>query len=120
MTCDAHRKDLRRLGQIDTTREGDSIYRLSIKGVLWASVEWSPRRQVWCIEDGIGRCLIHVEHIHGQDRDPEQALRLAKSMIRSGTLPAPEEAHRLLREREEREALGEPIEEFVESEKVIK
>ena len=73
-----------------------AIYTLTIAGVLWASVEWSPSRRRWCIEDGIGRCLAHVEHIHGEDVDAAAAVRLAVAMIRDGQMPTPEEAHEAL------------------------
>jgi hypothetical protein len=51
-------------------------------------------------------CLLHVEHIHGQDPDPQAAIRLAKKMIRDGRMPTPEEALSRLQERQER---GAPI-----------
>src|SRR5262249_38002691 len=77
-----------------------AIYTLTIAGVLWASVEWSPSRRRWCIEDGIGRCLAHVEHIHGEDVDAAAAVRLAVAMIRDGRMPTPEEAHEALQRRQ--------------------
>jgi hypothetical protein len=89
--------DLRRLGSISVSRS-PGLYRLTIDGVLWASVEWSPRRGAWCIEDGVGKCLAHVEHIHGEDADADRALRLARRMIRDGRMPTPEEAQARLRE----------------------
>jgi hypothetical protein len=76
-----------------------SIYRLTIGNKLWASVEWSPSRRAWCIEDGVGLCLAHVEHIHGQDPDAQAAIQLAKRMIRNGRMPTPEEALSRLQER---------------------
>jgi hypothetical protein len=76
-----------------------AIYQLTIDDQLWASVEWSPRRRRWCIEDGVGRCLAHVEHIHGEDVDAANAVRLAKAMIQDGRMPTPEEANEALRRR---------------------
>jgi len=94
--------DRRRHGVIEVRfRSGPpAIYRLTVAGQLWASVEWSPRRRRWCIEDGVGRCLMHVEHIHGEDPDAETAIRLAKKMIRDGRMPTPEEAIEALRRRQ--------------------
>lgn len=74
-----------------------AIYRLTVAGQLWASVGWSPARRRWCIEDGVGCCLAHVEHIHGEDPDAETAIRLAKKMIRDGRMPTPVEAIEALR-----------------------
>jgi hypothetical protein len=76
-----------------------AIYQLTIGNQLWASVEWSPRRRRWCIEDGVGRCLAHVEHIHGEDVDAANAVRTAKAMIRDGRMPTPEEASEALQRR---------------------
>jgi hypothetical protein len=93
-------KDIRRFGDISTVRENDTVYRLIINRVLWASVEWSSGRGAWCIEDGIGRCLAHVDHIHGEEKDAQVAIRLARKMIRDGRMPTPEEAHKTLRHRQ--------------------
>jgi hypothetical protein len=95
-------RDPRRYGVVEVRyRSGPpAIYRLTIAGQLWASVEWSLRRRRWCIEDGINRCLAHVEHIHGEDPDPQAAIRLAKKMIRDGRMPTPEEAIEALRRRQ--------------------
>jgi hypothetical protein len=89
-------RDPRRYGVVEVRRRSVSIYRLTIAGQLWASVEWSPRRRRWCIEDGINRCLAHVEHIHGEDPGPQAAIRFAKQMIRDGRMPTPEEARAAL------------------------
>jgi hypothetical protein len=93
-------KDIRRFGDISAVRETDTVYRLIINRVLWASVEWSSGRGAWCIEDGIGRCLAHVDHIHGEEKDAQVAIRLARKMIRDGRMPTPEEAHEALCRRE--------------------
>jgi hypothetical protein len=90
-------RDPRRHGVVEVRRETAGLYRLTINGQLWASVEWSGRRRRWCIEDGVNRCLTHVEHIHGEDPDPQAAIRLAKKMIRDGRMPTPEEAMAALR-----------------------
>ena len=64
-----------------------------------------------CHAQGVARprrrwpLFTHVEHIVGQDRDPQAAIRLAKRMIVDGRMPTPEEAKAQL----EREHLGEPF-----------
>jgi hypothetical protein len=80
-----------------------AIYRLTVAGQLWASVEWSASRRRWCVEDGVDQCLAHVEHIHGGDVDAARAVRLAKAMIRDGRMPTPEEAQEALRATESKE-----------------
>src|SRR5262249_18502855 len=44
--------DPRRFGVIEVRFEGGppAIYRLTVAGQLWSSVEWSPSRRRWCIE----------------------------------------------------------------------
>jgi hypothetical protein len=88
---------------IEVKRINADTYHLTINGELWSEVEWSPSRQRWCIQDAAGHCLAHEEHIVGQDRDPQTAIRLAKKMIVTGAMPTPEEAHRQLEEREGRQ-----------------
>jgi hypothetical protein len=90
-------------------RGSPSTYRLTIDGQLWSEVEWSASRRAWCVQDAAGHCLSHVEHIHAEDVDAEAAVRLAKRMIRDGRMPTPEEAARQLRERLNRDRLGEPL-----------
>jgi hypothetical protein len=75
------------------------IGRLWIDDVQWAAVEWSEKRQAWCIEDSEGRCLSHKSHIHGQDAAKEAAVALAKAMIRDGTMPSPEQAKKARKDR---------------------
>jgi hypothetical protein len=80
---------------------------LTIDGELWSEVEWSEKRQRWCIQDAQGRCLTHKDHIHAFEVDKAAAVALAKEMIRDGRLPSPEEAgqqrkERLQRDRERR------------------
>lgn len=100
--------DQRRYGVIEVQRINAETYHVTINGQMWSEVEWSPSRQRWCIQDAAGHCLTHVEHIVGQDRDVQTAIRLAKRMIVGGRMPSPEEAHQQLEERSERSALGEP------------
>jgi hypothetical protein len=110
-------EDLRRLGAIVVSQEARGVYRLKINGVLWASVEWPPKRGMWCIEDARGMCLMHVEGILGEDADADNAIRTAKTMIRNGSMPTPEKVEAELREREQ---LGEPISPAdLENEKVM-
>jgi len=71
------------------------IGRISIDGVVWASVEWSEQRQAWCIEDAEGACLAHRAHIRGQEASKKAALALAKAMIADGRMPSPEQAEAL-------------------------
>jgi len=98
--------DQRRYGVIEVRRLNAETYHLTINGELWSEVEWSPSRQRWCIQDAAGQCLTHVEHIVGQDPDVQTAIRFAKRMIVTGTMPAPEEA---LRQRLESDRLCEPV-----------
>lgn len=91
--------DKRRFGVIVVERINADTYHLIINGKLWSEVEWSASRQAWCIQDAAGRCLSHVEHIVGQDRDVQTAIKLAKRMIVDGRMPSPEEAQRQLERR---------------------
>ncbi len=104
--------DKRRYGVIEVRRINAETYHLTIGGQLWSEVEWSPSRQAWCVQDAAGQCLAHAEHIVGQDRDPQTAIRLAKRMIVDGRMRTPEEAHQQLNERlqgREREGTGEKL-----------
>ena len=100
--------DRRRYGVIEVSHINSETYHLRIDAVMWSEVEWSRSRQRWCIQDAAGHCLAHTDHIVGQDKDVETAIRLAKRMIVDGRMPAPEEAHRQLKERSGRKSLGEP------------
>jgi hypothetical protein len=100
--------DRRRYGVIEVRRLNANTYHLTINGELWSEVEWSALRQRWCIQDAAGQCLTHVEHIVGTDQDVQTAIRLAKRMILDGRMPTPEEARHQLKQRLERERLGEP------------
>jgi hypothetical protein len=82
-------KDNRRYGVIEVRRINGETYHLTIDGELWSEVEWSRSRQAWCIQDAAGQCLAHTDHIIGQNRDIQTAIRLAKKMIISGEMPTP-------------------------------
>ena len=105
--------DKRRYRVIEIRRINSETYHLVIDGQMWSEVEWSRSRQAWCIQDAAGQCLLHVEHIVGQDRDVETAIRLAKRMIVDGRMPTPEEARRRLQQIQqqklEQKQLGEPM-----------
>jgi hypothetical protein len=104
--------DRRRYGVIETRfrQHGrTAFYQLTINRELWACVEWSPSRRAWCVQDASGRCLAHCDAIHGEHIDASTAVELAKAMIRDGRMPTPEEAARQLRERLDRDRLGEPL-----------
>jgi hypothetical protein len=101
--------DKRRYEVITVRRMNAETYWLEIGGVTWSEVEWSAKRRAWCVQDAAGHCLTHVEHIVGQDRDPQAAIRLAKRMIVDGRMPSPEEAQAQLAREQERKRLGEPI-----------
>jgi hypothetical protein len=73
---------------------GGKIGRLMIDREFWGAVEWSPKRNAWCVEDAEGRGLTHEAHIHGQGAAKPNAIALAQTMIRDGRLPSPEEARR--------------------------
>jgi hypothetical protein len=80
-----------------------AIGRITISGLLWANVEWSYKRECWCIEDCEGRCLRHEENLRGTEASAEAAVALATAMIRDGTMPAPtEQAAERQRRREQR------------------
>jgi hypothetical protein len=100
--------DPRRYGVIEVRRLNADTYHLTIDGELWSEGEWSSSRQQWCVQDAAGQCLSHVDHIVGQDRDVQTAIRLARRMIVTGAMPTPEEAHQQLKQRLERDGLGEP------------
>jgi len=105
--------DRRRFGVIEVHRINAETYHLTINGEMWSEVEWSRSRQRWCIQDAAGHCLAHVEHIVGQDRDVQAAIRLAKRMIVDGSMPSPASARAQLeagREaKSQRQHRGEPF-----------
>ena len=118
--------DKRRFGVIEVRRINASTYWLEIAGTMWSEVEWSAKRNRWCIQDGAGMCLAHEESIMGQNKDPQAAIRRAKRMIVDGSMPSPEEAFRLHEERQsgvpsgtvEAGDLGQPMPILKEREKV--
>lgn len=85
---------------IDWTHDG--IGRMSINGEFWAAVEWSEKRQAWCIEDAEGQCLSHAASIRGQATAKDEAVALAVAMICDGRLPSPQEAWEARRARREK------------------
>lgn len=84
----------RRAKPVDITwsSDGARIGRITIGGEYWGAVEWSEKRQAWCIEDAEGRCLAHPESVHGRAPTKDEAVALAIAMIRDGRLPSPEAA----------------------------
>jgi hypothetical protein len=71
------------------------IGEVTLDGEHWASVEWSEKRQAWCIEDVEGRCLTHTASIRGQiagKAGKDEAVALAEAMIRDGRMPDPQTA----------------------------
>jgi hypothetical protein len=76
---------------------------LLIDSESWGAIEWSDKRQAWCIEDAEGRCLSHHSHIHAADKDKDGAVALAEAMIRDGRMPTPEEARQARKERLKRD-----------------
>ena len=103
----------RRYGVIETRfrqHGGIAHYDLTINGEVWACVEWSPSRRAWCVQDASGRCLAHCDAVHGEHVDAPTAVQLAKTMIRDGRMPTPEDAAQRLSKWLERDHLGEPWE----------
>jgi hypothetical protein len=104
--------DRRRYGVIETRfqRQGElAFYWLTIRGEVWACVEWSADRRRWCIQDASGRCLAHCDAVHGQDVDAATAVRLARRMILDGRMPTPEEAQEQLEARLEQDRVQEMV-----------
>jgi hypothetical protein len=80
-------------GPIKLKGSGDQLTgQLLIDNVLWSYVEWSEKRQEWCIEDSQGRCLTHAADLRGTADSKHAAIELAEQMIRDGRLPTPLEA----------------------------
>jgi polyhydroxyalkanoate synthesis regulator phasin len=78
--------------KITWTDDSARMGRITVGGEYWGAVEWSEKRQCWCIEDSEGRCLAHVLHIHGKASTKDEAVALALDMVRDGRLPSPEAA----------------------------
>lgn len=68
------------------------VGRVEVGGEYWGAVEWSEKRQAWCIEDAAGECLAHARSIHGQVASKDAAVVLAQEMIVDGRLPSPQRA----------------------------
>jgi LmbE family N-acetylglucosaminyl deacetylase len=87
--------DARRFRAIEVRKAGSHCYHICIDDQLWSEVEWSPSRERWCVQDAEGRCLAHVD-VFSQTIDTrlgkDDAITLAKEMIRDGRMPTPEEA----------------------------
>jgi hypothetical protein len=81
----------------------DKCADLLIDGQLWSEVEWSEKRQAWCIQDAEGQCLRHVASIRATVPDKAAAVALAQAMIRDGRMPTPEQAKQDHAERQQRE-----------------
>ena len=78
----------------------EGIGAVSLDGVVFARVEWSEKRQAWCVEDAAGQCLRHVGSIKGAAASKEEAVALAEAMIADGRMPDPETAWKEYRERQ--------------------
>ena len=87
MSEDARKRPIK----IEWTGDG-LIGRLTIGGEHWAAVEWSEKRQRWCVEDAEGKCLTHAASIKGMAESKEAAVALAKTMIHDGRMPDPKTA----------------------------
>jgi hypothetical protein len=85
---------------IDWGSDAARIGRIRVGTEYWGAVEWSNRRQAWCIEDVEGGCLAHAASIRGKAASKEAAEALARAMILDGRMPSPQQAHadRLARE----------------------
>jgi hypothetical protein len=68
------------------------IGRIHLGSRFWGAVEWSDKRQQWCVEDAAGQCLQHVSSIHGTATSKTAAVQLAKAIIRDGRMPDPHAA----------------------------
>ena len=90
----------RREGKITIKWSATGIGSVSLDGVVFARVEWSERRQKFCIEDAAGQCLRHVASIHGAAAAKDEAVALAIAMVRDGRMPDPKTAQAEHRERE--------------------
>ena len=87
MSEDARQRPIK----IEWTGDG-LIGRITVDGEYWAAVEWSEKRQRWCVEDVEGQCLRHVGSIRGMAASKDEAVALATAMIADGRMPTPEQA----------------------------
>src|SRR5262245_4155628 len=60
--------------KITWSDDGARIGRITVGDEYWGAVEWSERRQAWCIEDAEGRCLAHASSIHGRAPTKDEAV----------------------------------------------
>lgn len=90
----------RREGKIAIEWSATGIGSVSLDGVVFARVEWSERRQKFCIEDSEGQCLKHVGSIKGMSASKDEAAALAIAMVRDGRMPDPKTARAEHAERE--------------------
>jgi hypothetical protein len=82
-------KDPRRWRVIRTDyRRG--AYTLTIDGRTWATVGWDGRRRAWVVRDAKGYPPPHLDLSQSENVDRETAVRLARQLIRNGSLPIPE------------------------------
>jgi hypothetical protein len=82
-------RDRRRLRVIRTDyRRGRYI--LTIDGRTWATVGWDSRRRAWVVRDPKGYPPPHLVLSQSESVDSETAVRLARRLIRDGSLPTPE------------------------------
>jgi len=88
-----------REGVISIAWNGAGIGSVTLDGAVFARVEWSEKRKLWCIEDSQGACLRHVESIHGPAASKDEAVALAEAMVRDGRMPSPAEAKAAAMER---------------------
>src|SRR6202030_1282592 len=69
--------DPRRRGEIRVEGEkDDDTIELYIDGEMWAEIDYSWDRGMWCIQDCMGQCLTHIEHMHFEvpNNDPNGEL----------------------------------------------
>jgi hypothetical protein len=112
--------DKRRVWPIAVEQVNNATFHLKIGGVMWSEVEWSPERRSWCIQDSQGRCLLHCEHIVGQDIDQRTAIAEAKRMIVDGRMPSPEEAAAVRAALESVEEVEDLVEDLGEPMEILK
>ena len=84
--------DPRRQKPVTLSWRSDEVCQMYVDDELWGAVEWSEKRQAWCIEDAQGRCLSHKSHVHGSAVAKNEAVALAQAMIADGRMPTPEQA----------------------------
>lgn len=86
--------DVRREQPVRISWSGGSakIGSLYVGDEFWGAIEWSAKREAWCIEDAEGKCLRHVASIRAETSSRSKAETLAREMIRDGRLPTPERA----------------------------